>query len=170
VRRKLRERTDGGLMTNALSAVWLPVKLRGDSGMNSDEKVAIKKEIGNKLKKLRTDRGWTQENIAEKLCITPASYGYIERGETDLSVCRLIEIVAVFQLTIEEFFGIIEKNVFNFTQAHNSECHNYQVSFSASEKKDLEHELEKSQLLLQEREKEVEHLKKIIRLYEEKTA
>jgi hypothetical protein len=101
-----------------------------------------------------------------------SSYGYIERGETDLSVCRLIEIVTIFQLTIEEFFGITEKNVFDFSQTHN-ECHSYQVSFSAGEKKDLEHQLEKSELLLQEREKEVtglqkqiEQLEKIVRLHE----
>lgn len=54
-----------------------------------------KKQILQNILKIRTDKGFTQENIAEHLGIEQSSYSLIEKGRRELSVERLLQI-AIF--------------------------------------------------------------------------
>ena len=55
-------------------------------------------ETVEKIKHFRQLQNLTQEQMAEQLCISPNTYGSIERGETELTVPRLIKIAAIFQI------------------------------------------------------------------------
>ena len=116
---------------------------------------------------MRIVKGLSRQAVADALNISLANYGYIERGEIDVSITRLAEIAEIFEMTLEELVGITEKNVFHFSGMHNKEFHNWKVNFSASEEKDFEHELEKMKLLFQFQEKENENLRKQIVQLEE---
>lgn len=48
--------------------------------------------LGEKIKKLRQNKGLTQEALAEKTSLTPSYIGQIERGERKLSVETLVQI------------------------------------------------------------------------------
>ena len=49
-------------------------------------------EVYDKIKFIRTFRGWTQEIVASKLGITTHAYAKIERGETDVNLSEIIEL------------------------------------------------------------------------------
>ena len=51
-----------------------------------------RKEISNKLKKIREDKGMTQEDVATKAEINTNYYAQIERGVVNTSVNVLLRI------------------------------------------------------------------------------
>lgn len=67
----------------------------------------MKKNIGNSIRLARVTKGLSQQNMADELGLTVASYSNIERGITDITVSRLIEIskllnVSIYQLLEED--------------------------------------------------------------------
>ncbi len=67
----------------------------------------MKKNIGNSIRLARVTKGLSQQNMADELDLTVASYSNIERGVTDITVSRLIEIskllnVSIYQLLEED--------------------------------------------------------------------
>lgn len=122
----------------------------------------IKKDIGNKIKQLRTVRGLSRGHVADKLKMSASNYGNIERGETDIGITRLTEIAAIFEITLYDLLGLNEKTVFNFTKTKTTTTVNtVGINPTSNNVTDLtlKHELEKAHLLLQERDKEIENLK-----------
>jgi len=131
---------------------------------------ALKKQIALKIKQLRAIKGWSRQAAADKLEMSLAGYGSIERGETDMCVVRLAQIAKIFEVNLNISFGLDEKTTINFTQQDNKECNNWQFNSSPNEINDLlnqKHELEKSQLIQQSQTTEIENLKQqIIQLQE----
>ncbi|HUD44955.1 MAG TPA: helix-turn-helix transcriptional regulator [Patescibacteria group bacterium] len=64
--------------------------------MGSEEK------LGKNMKKARKKAGFTQNEIAEKLKITPNHYAKIERGEAKPSYELLEEIVKILRIKSSE--------------------------------------------------------------------
>ncbi len=128
--------------------------------------ILLKKQIGLKVKQMRVLKNWSREKIADKLHLSIAAYGSIERGETDLCITRLAQIAGIFEMTLTELLGLTDKNV--FIQTQNQECSNLQIN--ASNEKELlqiKHDLEKSYLIQQSQAKEIENLKQqIVQLQE----
>lgn len=62
------------------------------------------KKLGDKIRRLRAMKGYSQANIAEDLGITPGAYAKIERGEIDPNTSRLYEIAKSLDVPITEFF------------------------------------------------------------------
>ncbi len=58
----------------------------------------------DRIRKLRVERGISQENVAVDLGITPSAYAKIERGETDPNLERLFEIATIFEVPVIDFF------------------------------------------------------------------
>lgn len=69
--------------------------------------------IGNKIKKVRELKNFTQEYMAEKLNITQAGYSKIERDETDISFTKLNLISDILEVKLEDLISFDEKYVFN---------------------------------------------------------
>ena len=55
--------------------------------------------IGERLKKTRTDKGLTQEKLAEKLDVSIAFLSRIERGSSHISLKRLSQICDILQIS-----------------------------------------------------------------------
>jgi transcriptional regulator with XRE-family HTH domain len=49
-----------------------------------------------KIRIMRQQKGWSQEEMAEKLYMSVNGYANIERGETDVKIYRLQQIANVF--------------------------------------------------------------------------
>lgn len=64
----------------------------------------MKKVIGQRIRELRRSKDYSQENMAAELDITPGAYAKIERGETDPSVTRLIQIAGILDVDVASFF------------------------------------------------------------------
>ncbi len=123
-------------------------------------------EIYQKIKATRLLKGWTQEDAARELGIAVSSYAKIERGESDVHVSRLVQIAHVFEIKLSELLELNEHTAFNVLE----NCINYgnhQANNIFLTETKCAHELEKKELLLAERDKEIEHLKKQIVQLEE---
>ena len=58
----------------------------------------------NVLKELRTERGWSQSDLAERLDVSRQTINSLERGKYDPSLPLAFKIAAVFGLPIEKIF------------------------------------------------------------------
>ena len=104
------------------------------------------KELGKKIRQLRYQRNWSQEDVAKRLKISIPAFSKIETGITDVNISRLEEIAKIFDM------GLVQLLTFN----------------DPEEQKRYDSELVELSLKLHEREIElIEMQKKIIKLYEE---
>jgi transcriptional regulator with XRE-family HTH domain len=69
--------------------------------------------IGHALKKIRELKGFTQEDIAEKLGITQSAYSKIELKNADLTIKKLEEIANILGVQLHEVIGFNENLIFN---------------------------------------------------------
>jgi transcriptional regulator with XRE-family HTH domain len=115
-------------------------------------------QLHEKICLLRKVKGWSQEEMANKLQMSLHGYANIERGETDIQLSRLEQISHVLGIEPNDLINLDEKTVLNNIASPNS--HNY----IHPSPKDCEHELDKSRLIIEQQRKEIEYLKEIIEL------
>ena len=58
----------------------------------------------NRLRVLRAERGWSQQDLAERLEVSRQSVNAFETGRYDPSLPLAFRIADVFALTIEDIF------------------------------------------------------------------
>jgi transcriptional regulator with XRE-family HTH domain len=123
-------------------------------------------KVCEKIKRLRQEKGWSQEALANKLKISTNAYGCIERGDTDVSLSRLEDISAVFEIDISDFFDK-KTGVFNLGGTQNNQ-QNWCNVHKSLDYLQIQTELEKQQLLNLEKDKEIGYLREIIELMRSK--
>jgi transcriptional regulator with XRE-family HTH domain len=123
-------------------------------------------KVHEQIKLFRKLKGWSQEDMANKLEMSLNGYGGIERGDAAISVTRLEQITGVFGISLVELFGCDEKNVFNALETNNGIQTNqyYGSANSDYENLQLKYELENQRMLNQQKDKEIELLKEVISL------
>lgn len=60
--------------------------------------------VKNRLKVLRAERDWSQQDLADRLGVSRQSVNAIEKGRYDPSLPLAFSIAEVFELAIEEVF------------------------------------------------------------------
>lgn len=60
--------------------------------------------MNNRLRVLRAERGWSQQDLAERLEVSRQSVNAIETGRYDPSLPLAFRIADVFQGSIEDIF------------------------------------------------------------------
>ncbi len=60
--------------------------------------------MNNRLKVLRAERSWSQQDLAERLGVSRQSVNAIETGKYDPSLPLAFRIADLFELTIEAIF------------------------------------------------------------------
>ncbi len=104
------------------------------------------KTLGKKIRLLRHQKSWSQEDVAKRLEISIPAFSKIETGITDVNLSRLEQISKLFDMSVVQLL------TFNDVEG--------QEKYTS--------ELEELTKKLQERETELIDLqKKIIELYEE---
>ena len=58
----------------------------------------------NRLRVLRAERGWSQQELADRLQVSRQSVNAIETGRYDPSLPLAFKIAELFQLAIEQVF------------------------------------------------------------------
>lgn len=56
--------------------------------------------LGNNIRNLRHQKGWSQQEIATRLDISIPAFSKIETGITDVNLSRIEQIAAVFGISI----------------------------------------------------------------------
>lgn len=70
-------------------------------------------DVGEKIKKLRELKNYTQQYMSEQLDLSLSGYGKIERNETDISLSRLEKIASVLGVDMNTILTFEEKHIFN---------------------------------------------------------
>jgi len=101
--------------------------------------------VGNNIRTLRHQRGWSQEDVATRLGISIPAFSKIETGITDVNLSRLEQIANIYEISVVQLLGL-----------GLTETEKQYSSMNAAQKK------------LTERESEIADLqRKVIELYEE---
>lgn len=79
-----------------------------------------------KIRLFREAKSWTQEEMAEKLGLSPSGYAKLERGQTQLHLARLQELANIFGIDPIELLQSSESNlVCQITEGDHNQGHNY---------------------------------------------
>lgn len=125
-----------------------------------------------KIRQLRESKKWSQEELASKLGLSPNGYAKIERGETRLTVPRLLQLAEILELDIIELMqGEMQSIDYRISSPVNN-GRDFTI-YGATEHKDLIQEIEKLKLIIQHQEKllkqqarELTLAQKMIEMYE----
>lgn len=77
-------------------------------------------KVNEKIRFLRENQNWSQEEMAEKMNMSTNGYSKIERGETRLTIPKLEQISAVFGVDILELMSLGENNILFFQESDNN--------------------------------------------------
>lgn len=72
-------------------------------------------QIGNKIKKIRELKNFTQKYLADELSLSQSAYSKIEMGETEITYTRLEKIAAVFFMKPEDIITFSDNALFNIS-------------------------------------------------------
>ena len=70
-------------------------------------------KLGNRIRKVRELKGYSQENLAQILGMSITGYGKIERDEVSINMDRLTRISEILGVGIESIIGFDENVAFN---------------------------------------------------------
>lgn len=76
--------------------------------------------IGEKIRKIRNIKGYSQEYVSDLLKISQAAYSDIENNKTKLNLERIQEIAKIFQMESNDLISFDENQVFNNTFSENA--------------------------------------------------
>ena len=116
--------------------------------------------VHEKIKFIRQLKGWSQEEMAEKLAMSVNGYGSIERGETNVNLSRLEQIAKLFGMELSELVALNEKSVFYMSGSNSTGQINQEhcvINSHAPEDQLFytQKELEKLQLIIELKDKEI---------------
>lgn len=113
-------------------------------------------KIGNRIRKIRELRNYTQKHMADQLGISQKAYSNIENDETDLSISRLSQIALILDLEIIDILNFDKKEIlkghYNIQRGNNN-------TFRIDPIEKIEELYER---LLQIKEQEITFLKKLL--------
>ena len=66
------------------------------------------KTLGKKIRLLRHQKGWSQEDVAKRLDISIPAFSKIETGITDINLSRLEQISNLFEMTVVQLLTFNE--------------------------------------------------------------
>jgi len=75
------------------------------------EKRALAERLGALVRRLRLERGFSQEAYAQACGLERPHVGKIERGEINVTVATTLKLVQGLDLTLTGFFAELEKEL-----------------------------------------------------------
>jgi transcriptional regulator with XRE-family HTH domain len=118
----------------------------------STQKVVMLLEVYEKIRFLRESNNWSQEEMAEKLNMSPSGYSKIERGETKPALAKLVKIAEIFEVDLIELIPLDGKNIYLIGTNNGNNVNGCHVFNSPSE---LAFENQKLQMQLELKDKEL---------------
>ena len=104
--------------------------------------------VYEKIRLVRQAKGFTQEEVAEKLGMSPNAYGDIERGDSDPKLSKLQKIAETLEMDLSELLDLSDKTVLNINFTKQGKHYNVYMSSNS--------ELEKQKSICEFKDKEIE--------------
>ena len=70
----------------------------------------MKNSIAEKIRFLRKSKNYSQEEMAEKLCISQSAYARMERGESNSWANHIEKLSEIYEIKLEELFVYYPNN------------------------------------------------------------
>jgi DNA-binding protein len=121
-------------------------------------------ETYEKIRLMRELNKWSQEDMAEKLAMSAGGYAKIERGETQLSIPRLEQLAAIFEVDMWDLLKSSSNGMvlqINDVDSNNGEFAIYASSDMAMKVELLKQELKHCREMLLQKDKEIELLRQL---------
>lgn len=64
--------------------------------------------LGGTIRRLRAERGFSQESFAQEAKLNRAYMGGVERGQRNVGVVNLFQIAETLDMSLSEFFAEVE--------------------------------------------------------------
>lgn len=68
--------------------------------------IALKKEIGNRLKEARLAAGYTQASIAQEMQMSQQQYSRFENGVFELNYAQIVFLCEKYDISADYLFGL----------------------------------------------------------------
>ena len=121
-------------------------------------------KINERIRILREEHLFSQEQMAEKMHLSPNSYGKLERGETKLTLDKLEQIANIFDMDIVELINNGDRNISYQVNHYVSGVNAVNIGSELKEFKDFILENEKLQLIISHKDETIAHQKQEIAL------
>jgi transcriptional regulator with XRE-family HTH domain len=72
--------------------------------VNKEDKKELLVKFGGNLRKLRLEKGFSQEHLANELGVEVSQISRIERGQINTSIAMLYDISKALEINISDFF------------------------------------------------------------------
>ncbi len=139
-------------------------------------KTLLMKQVSQNIRTLRKLKNLKQEMMAVDLKLSPHAYANIEQGKTDIQLSRLEQIAQVLGVEITDLFSCEKDLGVKLSIESSHVIHNYQqtslevhqTAITAPPPNAPRVEQEKTQLLLEEKEREIVYLKEMIEWLKQK--
>ncbi|WP_345100963.1 helix-turn-helix transcriptional regulator [Mucilaginibacter panaciglaebae] len=79
--------------------------------MSDNQKKKTNKSIGQNIRTLRHQRGWSQEDVATRLGISIPAFSKIETGVTDINLSRLEQIADIYEIDVVQILDLDTEEV-----------------------------------------------------------
>jgi transcriptional regulator with XRE-family HTH domain len=74
--------------------------------------IILQRSLGQRIRALRTKKGWSQEYLSERCNLYSSHVGQIERGESNVTLSTLLAIARAFDTTVSEMFEGLDDGPF----------------------------------------------------------
>jgi len=74
--------------------------------MSDNQKKKTNKSIGQNIRTLRHQHGWSQEDVANRLGISIPAFSKIETGVTDINLSRLEQIADIYEIDVVQILAL----------------------------------------------------------------
>jgi transcriptional regulator with XRE-family HTH domain len=65
----------------------------------------VRKRFGARVRELRAEKGWSQEELADRCGFHRTYIGAVERGEQNVSLANIDRLATTLGLSLAEFFA-----------------------------------------------------------------
>ena len=79
--------------------------------MTENLKKKTNKSVGKNIRTIRHQRGWSQENVANRLGISIPAFSKIETGVTDINLSRLEQIANIYEVNVINLLSLEAEHV-----------------------------------------------------------
>lgn len=122
-------------------------------------------KVNEKIRLLREQNNWSQEEMANRLNMSVTGYAKIERGESNSNLPRLEQISQIFGLDLWEFFAYGEEG--KIVLQHSDNNFHYSCISLGNNNADLAQEIQRLQLMLAHKDEIIAMQKKELHLFEQ---
>lgn len=116
--------------------------------------------LGFNIRRIREQKGFSQEYLADRLDISQASYARLENEETKITVDRLLKIAEILETEILDFFNVMKSGI--QTQNNYDSSYGYIQNLTIENKDMVQKIIDLYEIRLKEKDEQIAFLKSLL--------